>query len=287
MSTAVTHEAPAPEAPQDAPAPEAPTPAAAPALAWSGVAVDLAGRRILTDVDLAVDAGELVGIVGPNGAGKTTLLRAALGLVPLASGEVRWSGGRVRRRGPVGYVPQRHDTAWELPVSVRDLVAMGRRTRRAPGLPLRAADRDAIHRALERAGIAHLAGRPIADLSGGQRQRALIARALAREPRVLLLDEPYTGVDAPTQLALDALLRDLAEEGVAVVMTTHDLRALTRIATRLVVIDGGVRVDAPPHEALHHPAVQDVFGLHPDLLPAPAGGAPTRSETLEDARAAL
>lgn len=256
-----------------------------PALAWSGVDVDLAGRRILTDVCLSVAPGELVGVVGPNGAGKTTMLRAALGLVPLAAGEVRWSGGRIRRRGPVGYVPQRHDTAWELPLSVRDLVAMGRRTRRLPGLSLRADGRVAVDDALVRAGVAHLADRPIADLSGGQRQRALIARALARRPRVLLLDEPYTGVDAPTQLALDVLLRDLTAEGVAVVLTTHDLRALTRIATRLVVIDGGVRVDAPPAQAVHHPAVQDVFGLHPDLLPAPAD--PTRSENQEDARAPL
>ncbi|MDO4240705.1 metal ABC transporter ATP-binding protein [Micrococcus sp.] len=260
---------------------------AAPLIAWEGVDVDLAGRRILTGVDLAVRARELVGVVGPNGAGKTTLLRAALGLVPLSAGRVRWSGAVLDRRGPVGYVPQRHATAWELPMSVRDLVATGRRTRRRPGLPLRRGDHAAIDAALARADVAHLAERPVADLSGGQRQRALIARALSREPRVLLLDEPYTGVDAPTQLALDGLLRGLAEEGVGVVMTTHDLRALLRVATRLVVVDGGVRVDAEPDTALTHPAVHAVFGLHPDLLPAPAGDAPIRTIPREDARAAL
>ncbi|MEU5218639.1 anchored repeat-type ABC transporter ATP-binding subunit [Streptomyces sp. NPDC020807] len=197
------------------------------------VSVELGGRKAVDAVSLAVAGGELVGLLGPNGAGKTTLLRAVLGLLKPAAGSVD-------ARGPVGYVPQRHEFAWDFPVDVAGAVLSGR-TRavgwlRRPG----AADRAAADEALELAGLADLRRRPIGELSGGQRQRVLVARALAARPRLLLLDEPFTGVDVPTQDLLNELFGRLAAEGRGLLMTTHDLAAAARTCTRVVLLNRSV-----------------------------------------------
>ncbi|TCC50635.1 anchored repeat-type ABC transporter ATP-binding subunit [Kribbella capetownensis] len=221
----------------------------------SGLAVDLAGREVLHDVNLVVTRSEQVGLIGPNGAGKTTLLRSLLGLIPIRAGSItidgRTPGGA---RGTIGYVPQRHEFVWDYPVRVRTAVMTGRTHRigwlRRPG----AADRDAVREALERVDLTDLADRPIGELSGGQRQRVLVARALALQPRLLLLDEPFTGLDVPTQEILTRLFRELTSEGTAVLMTTHDLPAAADTSHRLCLLNRTVVADGSPDE-LRDPAV--------------------------------
>ncbi|RAJ38418.1 manganese/iron transport system ATP-binding protein [Kitasatospora sp. SolWspMP-SS2h] len=215
----------------------------------------LGGREVLHDVDLTVRAGELVGLIGPNGAGKTTVLRAVLALIPVRAGTVTLdSAPAERRRGSVGYVPQRHEFAWDFPLSVEKAVMSGRVHRigwlRRPG----AADRAAVDEALERVDLAELRHRPIGELSGGQRQRVLVARALALRPRLLLLDEPFTGLDVPTQDLLTGLFARLRAEGTALLMTTHDLPAAAGACTRLCLLNRTVVADAAP-DGLRDPEV--------------------------------
>ncbi|MBZ2198303.1 anchored repeat-type ABC transporter ATP-binding subunit [Ruania sp. N2-46] len=220
-----------------------------PALQVRGLAVDLGGRPVLHDVDLDVDVGELVGLVGPNGAGKTTLLRSVLALVGTRSGTVRIDGEISRRaRTQVGYVPQRHEFSWDFPISVEGVVLTGRVgtigwLRRA-GVD----DYRAVREALEKVRMTDLRHRPVGELSGGQRQRVLVARALALRPKLLLLDEPFTGLDIPTQELLMDLFLELRSEGQALLMTTHDLTGAMHTCSRLCLINRTVIADGPPEE---------------------------------------
>jgi len=199
--------------------------------------VSLGGRPVLDEVDLAVAPGETVGLIGPNGAGKTTLLRTVLGLLKPESGTVETSAGRP------GYVPQKHEFTWDFPITVQGAVLNARaRWLRGPNR----ADRDAAAEALDRVGLAGLAKRPVGELSGGQRQRVLVARALARRPALLLLDEPFTGVDVPTQELLTGLLAGLADDGTAILMTTHDLAQARATCTRICLLNRVVVADGPP-----------------------------------------
>ncbi|MGA5503977.1 anchored repeat-type ABC transporter ATP-binding subunit [Streptomyces umbrinus] len=224
--------------------------------------VALGGRPAVENAELALAEGDLLGLLGPNGAGKTTLLRAVLGLVPLAHGNVLIDGlPPARARHLVGYVPQRHEFAWDFPIDVAGAVLSGR-TRSMGWLRRpRPADRAAVDEALGLVGLADLRRRPIGELSGGQRQRVLVARALASEPRLLLLDEPFTGVDVPTQELLNDLFGRLAADGRGLLMTTHDLAAAARTCTRVallnrtVVAQGGPELLADPEQMLR------AFGL--------------------------
>lgn len=177
--------------------------------------IDLGGRTILRDIHVNLPTGTFAGLLGPNGAGKTTLVRAILGLID-ASGTATLSGksGAELRRN-TGFVPQKHETNWDFPISVADCVASGRTGLRR--------DRDACAEAITLADLNGLESRPIAQLSGGQRQRVLVARALARQPELLILDEPFTGVDTPTAEQLLVLFRQLADSGTTVLMSSHDL----------------------------------------------------------------
>jgi manganese/iron transport system ATP-binding protein len=195
-----------------------------PVLELRHVAVAYDRVPVVEDVDGAVPAGTSVALIGPNGAGKSTLIRAVLGLVPVVRGSVAVLGRppqQARRR--VAYVPQADTLDAEFPVSAFQVVLMGRYPRvgfvRRPG----AADRQAAAQALEAVGLAELASARFGVLSGGQRQRVLLARAIAQEPRLLLLDEPFNGVDALSQELLLAALQRLRAAGAAVVMATHDL----------------------------------------------------------------
>jgi manganese/iron transport system ATP-binding protein len=227
--------------------------------------VVLGGRLVLQRADLRVHAGDFLGLIGPNGAGKTTLLRSVLGLVPVASGTVQVAGGTSRAaRAGVGYVPQRHEFAWDFPISVEDAVLSGR-TRRI-GLLRRAQvdDLRAVRDAVDRVGLTDLRRRPVGQLSGGQRQRVLVARALALRPRVLLLDEPFTGLDMPTQELLTGLFTDLAAEGVAVVMTTHDLAGALYSCTRIALLNRTVLAAGTPTEVRDPDLWARAFEISPD-----------------------
>lgn len=210
------------------------------------LAVSYPGRDVFRGVDLTLRGGEFVGLLGPNGAGKTTLMRAVLGLIPADAGTV--SAGRRPVRKVVGYVPQSHNVAWDFPIDVYDATlnaTLGQRPwwRRAGEREHRAAER-----ALEMVNLTDLAARPIHDLSGGQRQRVLIARALVRRPGMLLLDEPFTGLDIPTTEHLLRLFRRLVDRGLGVVMSTHNIAEAIDSCDRLVLFNRGVVADAATHE---------------------------------------
>lgn len=218
---------------------------------------------MLRDVTLSVGAGELVGLIGPNGAGKTTLLRSILGLTRRRSGTVEVAGGRLDR-GRIGYIPQRHEFAWDYPLSVREVVVSGLTGAlgwfRRPGLE----HQRAVEEALVRADMAHLADRPVGELSGGQRQRVLVARALALRPEILLLDEPFTGLDMPTQEMLTDLFHQLSREGQALLMTTHDLVAARSQCHRLVLVNRTIIASGTADELSDPQLWVRTFQVRPD-----------------------
>lgn len=231
-----------------------------------GLDVDLGGRPVLRDVDLTLEAGELVGLIGPNGAGKTTLLRSVLGLTRIRAGAVQVAGRPVRAsRHDVGYVPQRHEFAWDFPVSVEQVVLTGRVGGFRIGRGPRVADWRAVDRALALVSMTELRTRPVGELSGGQRQRVLVARALALDPSVLLLDEPFTGLDLPTQESLLAMLTDLADQGRAVLMTTHDIASALFACRRVVLLNRTVVATGTAEELRRRPeAWSETFGVGVD-----------------------
>ena len=238
------------------------TPIAQPAaLEVRGLRVSYGGQLVLEEVAFALPAGQLVGIIGPNGAGKTTMLKSILGLIPIAAGTVLAGGTAIARRGgQVAYVPQRDAINWRFPASVADVVLMGRYGRlgwlRRPG----AADRAIALRCLQQVGMEALAARPIAALSGGQQQRVFLARALAQEPEVLLLDEPISGVDAPTQEAILALLAGLAAQGKTLLMTTHDLRCNMEYFDALLALNRHVIALGPVEHVLTPQVLTRTYG---------------------------
>ena len=216
-------------------------------------AVSIGGRPVLRGIDLAVATGEFVALLGANGSGKSTLVRALTGLWPLVRGEVRLFGTPLAGFDAwqrVGYVPQRSGAASGVPASVREVVASGRLTRRRLLRPLGAVDRRAIDDAIELVGLAGRATDGVGTLSGGQQQRVLIARALAGEPELFILDEPTAGVDLHHQQVLADALGALKSRGSTVVLVAHELGPLAPLVDRAVVMAGGrVSYDGPPVEA--------------------------------------
>jgi ABC-type Mn2+/Zn2+ transport system ATPase subunit len=206
----------------------------------------------LDGLDFALPRGTAMGIVGPNGSGKSTLLKTIAGLIEPTSGTVRVQGKPPGELPPgtIGYVPQIEDVDWSFPVSVRDVVGMGRYPRLGPFRRFSAHDRSAVERAIEALDLVKLADRHISQLSGGQQQRVFVARAIAQEPLLLLLDEPTTGVDAATEDALLRVIRGLVADGLPVLMTTHDLDRAAEWFDRLIVVDHRILADGIPAEVL-------------------------------------
>jgi len=206
----------------------------------------------LDGVNLDLPSGIALGIVGPNGSGKSTLLKTIAGLVVPTVGSVTVFGKRPQelRPGTVGYVPQIEDVDWQFPANVRDVVAMGRYPRLGAFARFGAKDRAAVNAALAALDLTQLADRHISQLSGGQQQRAFVARAIAQEPELLLLDEPTTGVDAATEESLLKVIRALVKRGMPVLMTTHDLDRAAEWFDRLIVVDRRVLADGDPTAVL-------------------------------------
>ncbi|GHJ45363.1 ABC transporter [Catellatospora sp. TT07R-123] len=214
-------------------------------------------RPVLRDLNLYVAPGEVVAILGANGSGKSTLVRAALGLVPLAAGEVTLFGvprRRFRQWHRIGYVPQRLGAGGGVPASVGEVVASGRLAARGFLRPRRSGDRRAVTDALTAVGLTDREHDPVASLSGGQQQRTLIARALAGQPDLLVLDEPTAGVDAASQEAFARALRDFVTGGGTVLLVAHELGPLEPVISRAVVVHDGVIAHdgAIPHPTGHH-----------------------------------
>jgi manganese/zinc/iron transport system ATP- binding protein len=209
-----------------------------PALAINDLTVAYREKPVLWDIDLEVKPGALMGIIGPNGAGKSTLIKAILGLVKPASGEVRIFGKPYReQRQLVGYVPQRGSVDWDFPTSALDVVMMGMYGRlgwvRRPGK----AERERALECLEQVGMTAFAARQISQLSGGQQQRVFLARALAQDAQLYLMDEPFVGVDATTEQAILGLLRDLQRQGKTVLVVHHDLETVSNAFDEVAILN--------------------------------------------------
>ena len=234
-------------------------------VALRGASVAYDGRTALRDVDVRVDAGEVVAVLGANGSGKSTLVKAVVGLLPLATGTLELFGTPVERFSSwtrLGYVPQRAGAATGVPATVREVVSTGRlavtRFRRP-----RAADRAAVDRALEVVGLAPRADDSVSTLSGGQQQRVLIARALTCSPDLLVLDEPTAGVDLASQSALAETLAGLVDAGTTVVLVAHELGPMHALVTRAVTMfEGRVLHDGAPPEP-DHLHLHDPEHVHP------------------------
>jgi zinc transport system ATP-binding protein len=217
-----------------------------------GVSFGYDGPLVLRDVDLAIERAEFVAVAGPNGGGKTTLVRLILGLEEPTQGEALLFGEgatRFSQRSRIGYLAQRAQLGVDAPVTVREVVSAGRVA--AGGLIGRArrGDRTIVAEAIERVGLAPLADRPIQRLSGGQQQRAFIAKALATQPSLLVLDEPTTGVDVEAQEALAALLDELHRQlEVTVLYVSHEFGAVERFVERLVLVRGTIVFDGSPSD---------------------------------------
>jgi zinc transport system ATP-binding protein len=223
------------------------------------------GPEVLSGVDLQIRRGEFVTIAGPNGGGKTTLLRVALGLEEPVTGEARLFGepaDRVRDRYRIGYLAQRARLGIDAPASVAEVVAAGRVARRGLFKRFGTADREAVAASIARVGLVEQARTPIQRLSGGQQQRAYIAKALAGEPELLVLDEPTAGVDVDAQEAFGAFLGELHEAlGVTILYVSHEFGAVERFVERVILVRGGIVFDGPPAELPAH--WHDPSHVHP------------------------
>ncbi len=236
----------------------APPTAASPALTLTAAAaihahrvtVHYGAHTALHHVTFTARAGEIIGIVGPNGAGKTTLIKAVLGLVPLTAGSISVFGTTIGGcRGEVAYVPQRSHVDWTFPAAVRDIVAMGRIPRTGILRRMGPVGRELVNASIDRLGLSNVADRQIGELSGGQQQRVFLARALAQQPRVYLLDEPFAGVDVVTADLLWDEIGAAAAEGATVLVVHHDLHTAQRF-DRCLVIAGRLLADGPPTDVL-------------------------------------
>ena len=237
-----------------------------PVLDARDVGVSLGGRPIIRGVDVSVGAGEVVALLGANGSGKSTLVKAMVGLHPVTTGSVSLFGTPLedfREWSRLGYVPQRSTMTQGVPSTVAEIVATGRLSRRRPFVPARRSDKQAVLRALETVGLAERAGHQVSTLSGGQQQRVLMARTLAGDPELFVLDEPNAGVDLANQQAIAETLATLAGTGSTIVVVLHELGPLADLIQRSIVLtDGRVTYDGVPIEssleagAHHHEPVK-------------------------------
>ena len=237
-----------------------------PPLAVSHLTVAYGERPAVWDVTWQAPAG-LTAIVGPNGAGKSTLLKATLGLVPALSGEVRFFGRPLEEvRDRVGYLPQRASVDWDFPATALDVVCMARypRMRWWGRVPRR--HRDAAREALDQVGMADFAERQIGKLSGGQQQRVFLARALAQDAELVLMDEPFAAVDAATEAAIVTVLRALAAQGRHVVAVHHDLGTVPEYFTSVLLLNARVFAQGPVREAFTTKNIGATYGARLALL---------------------
>ena len=236
-----------------------------------GVWVSFHETLALKDVHLEIEDGEFVGLIGPNGSGKTTLIKVILGLVKPDRGRVEVFGVPPHRLGArrhlVGYVPQRSQGDWTFPVSVLDVVLMGRYGRLGLVRRPSRADREVAMRALEDVQMQDFTRRHLSELSGGQQQRVMIARALASEPRLLLLDEPVAGVDACGEERFYRLLQGLKQyQGLTIVVVTHDLVVVSAYVEKLACLNQTLFTHAPPSEVITAGTLEKVYGCEVELL---------------------
>lgn len=218
-------------------------------------------KPVLYGIDVDVPAGNLIGIIGPNGAGKSTFIKAVMGLLPSSSGWIKIFGKSYKENcHRVGYVPQRESVDWDFPVSVMDVVLMGRygrlRLAQRPGK----ADREIARECLDKVKMLPFANRQIGNLSGGQQQRVFLARALAQESDLYLMDEPFVGVDAATEAAIITLLRELKSRGKTLLVVHHDLASAKEYFDKLMLLNMRLVAFGPTQEVFTPEILQTTYG---------------------------
>lgn len=221
------------------------------------------GHTALVDASFEIPTGTICALVGVNGSGKSTLFKAIMGFAPIAHGTVEILGqpaGKALAKNRVAYVPQNEDVDWDFPVLVEDVVMMGRYGHmnflRIPGK----ADRDAVDLALARVGMSKYRSRQIGELSGGQKKRVFLARALAQDGQVILLDEPFTGVDVQSEERIIALMRDLRDEGRVMLVSTHNLGSVPEFCDQVVLVNRTVLASGPTRKVFTQANLERAFG---------------------------
>ena len=218
------------------------------------------GRNALENISFHLHAGERVAVVGPNGAGKSTLFKVVAGVLPLTEGDVTIYGSKPRKHVCIAYVPQRSQVDWNFPVNVADVVMMGRIAKLGPlGWPKKR-DWDLVNQALDTVRLLDLSKRQISQLSGGQQQRMFIARALAQEAELMLMDEPLGGLDAPSQESILSLLDELQGQNVTVMVATHDLEQAAEHFDRIMLLNHKLIGFGPPEQVLQTEKLLEAYG---------------------------
>ncbi|WP_420178905.1 MULTISPECIES: metal ABC transporter ATP-binding protein [Paenarthrobacter] len=235
-----------------------------PAIAVENVTVHYGEVLALDSASLSLEHSRICGLVGMNGSGKSTLFKVIMGMVKPDSGKVLINGQppvKMRKDAGIGYVPQSEDVDWAFPLSVRDVVMMGRYGHLGFTRRPRKADRDAVDHALERVELSEYADRQIGQLSGGQKKRAFVARGIAQGATMMLLDEPFAGVDKRSEATITRLLRELADNGATILISTHDLHALPQLCDEAVLLMRKVLMHGSPDTVLQPENLAMAFGL--------------------------
>jgi manganese/iron transport system ATP-binding protein len=233
-----------------------------PPLELDSVSLRFNGVPVLEDISFRLRPGELLAVVGPNGAGKTTLFRIIAGTLSPTSGRVRIFGHNPSRHVCIAYLPQRSKIDWTFPVTVREVVMMGRVRKIGFFHWPKKRDWELVSESLARVGIADLGDHQIGELSGGQQQRAFLARALAQEADLILLDEPLSGLDIPSQEAIFEILGDLRHEGIAVLVATHDLNLAATYFDQVMLLNRRLVAVGRPDQVISEPILIQAYGDH-------------------------
>lgn len=226
--------------------------------------------RALCDISFDIECGHTLAVMGPNGAGKSTLINAIAGLLKPRSGEILWNGAPLRDTpGEIAYLPQRSNVDWSFPLTVRDVVEMGRYPSLGPWKSLGRHDREIVDKSLDTLNLNDLAGRQIGALSGGQQQRVFLARALAQEAHLLLLDEPFAGLDSPTSEVLGELLHSLAAEGRLIIVSHHDLNTARDLFGSVLLLRRSLVAFGKSGDVLTPGLIRETYNGNQPLSPLP------------------
>lgn len=218
-------------------------------------------KPVLWDINFELPKGQITGVIGPNGSGKTTLLKSIMGLLPADSGKIELFGNPLKKvRSRISYVPQRESVDWDFPATIEDVVLMGRYRKENLFRRLKKEDHEIAREAMEQVGLLDLAKNPISELSGGQQQRVFLARALAQQADLYLMDEPFVGVDAATEDAILKLLSKMRDAGKSVIIVHHDLQTAYSFFDHIVLLRTRLIGAGPKNDVFTTQNLQDAYG---------------------------
>ncbi len=216
----------------------------------------------LNDVSLAINEGKITGIIGPNGSGKSTLLKGMLGIIPVKKGEVKFFGNSLEKyRSKIAYVPQRESIDWDFPITVEEVVAMGRIRPKKWWSRTTMADREIVKETLKKVQLSDFSSRQIGQLSGGQQQRVFLARALAQEAELIVMDEPFVGIDMASQESILSIVQKLRDSGKTVIIVHHDLSVVARYFDEVVLLNKTLIANGPIDEILKSENIEKAYGM--------------------------